>query len=112
MPRCSGVKQQVTVTSKSRSASIWRSNHSRAPGRKRPGKPGAKMADAKAFHPGDGLVQAVIFKMEPLAESHVGRVTGVNFGRRLRAVVFAQQANQQLGRALKSPGLNLLGAEG
>src|SRR4051794_37723303 len=87
--------------SKSRSASIWRSNHSRAPGRKRPGKPGAKMADAKAFHPGDGLVQAVIFKMEPLAESHVGRVTGVNFGRRLRAVVFAQQADQQLGRALR-----------
>ena len=34
MPRCSGVKQNVTVTSKSASASIWRSNQSSALGRK------------------------------------------------------------------------------
>jgi hypothetical protein len=33
-PRCSGVKQKVTVTSKSRSASICRSNQRSASGRK------------------------------------------------------------------------------
>ena len=95
MPRCSGVKQNVTVTSKSASASIWRSNQAQRVGPKTvgPGEPSAQMDDAEPLHPGDRLLEAVILEMEPLAEAHLRRELGEALERRLGRSVLAQQAH-------------------
>src|SRR5215207_818572 len=42
----------------------------------RPGQPCSQVFHAKALHPDDGVVKAVILIMEPLAEPHLRRVFG------------------------------------
>ncbi len=76
MPRCSGVKQNVTVTSKSSQRLHLPVEPVERVGAEAvgPGQPGAQIGHAEALHPGHGLVEPVILEVEPLAEAHVGRV--------------------------------------
>ena len=86
-PRCSGVKQKVTVTSNSASASICRSNQAERirPKAVGPGQAGPEVPDAEPPHPGDGVVEPMILEMKPLAQPHRWRVSGKRSQRRLWA---------------------------
>ena len=106
IPRCSGVKQNVSVTSKSASAAIWRSNQASAFGREAvgPGQPRAHVAHAEPLHPGDRLVEPVVLEMEPLAQPEGGREGAEALQCELRRAVLAQQPHVEvpvIGRAFR-----------
>ncbi len=77
-PRCSGVKQNVAVTSKPSSASIDAIEPALRVRTQpvRPAEARAKLPDAQLFQPSDCIVEAWILEVEPLADAERGRVSG------------------------------------
>ncbi len=81
-----------------------------------PGQARAQVRHAEPLHPGDGVVEAVVVVVEPLAEAEVGRVPAELFQRLLRAAVLVEQAHGEmpvvggaLGLAVARRRLPLLG---
>ena len=74
MPRCSGVKQKVTVTSNSSSARIWRSNQRVGVGPEAVGPATARCAACArrgASSQPHGVVEPVVLEVEPLADAEL-----------------------------------------
>src|SRR5215217_8748848 len=62
----------------------------------RPREAGAQMLDPEPLQPGDGLGQAMVLEVKPLADAEVGRMAGKVIERDLGRAVVAQQAHTEM----------------